>query len=120
MSEERQWGRLWFIRAYLFSYNLNKLKLIDTPSSSAIRWQHENHECKRLLVGIWPICMMKIGQVKERNPNSNDIYDGILALSWTTDANRAVGGDDNSAIAAEYLLDGDVMNGNSDRTSSSV
>jgi hypothetical protein len=112
MSEERQRGRLWFIRAYLISYNLNKL--IDMPSSSAIRWQHENHECK------WPICMMKIGQVKEQNPNSNDIYDGILALSWTTDANRAVGGDDNSAIAAEYLLDGDVMNGNSDRTSSSV
>jgi hypothetical protein len=41
-------------------------------------------------------------------------------LLWSTDANRAVGGDDNGAIAAEYLLDGDVMNGNSDRTSSSV
>jgi hypothetical protein len=38
MSEERQWGRLWFIRAYLISYNLNELKLIDMPSSSAIRW----------------------------------------------------------------------------------
>jgi hypothetical protein len=64
--------------------------------------------------------MMEIGQVKERNPNSNKISDGTLALLWSTDANRAVGGDDNGAIAAEYLLDGDVMNGNSDRTSSSV
>jgi hypothetical protein len=58
------------------------------------------------------------GQVKERNSNSNDISDGILALSWAYD--RAVGGDDTGTIAAEYLLDGDVMNGNSDRTSSSV
>jgi hypothetical protein len=64
--------------------------------------------------------MMEIGQVKERNPNSNKISDGILALLWSTDANRAVGGDDNGAIAAEYLLDGDVMNGSSDRTSSTV
>jgi len=118
MSEERRWGRLWFIRAYLISYNLNELKLIDMPSLSAIRWQHENDECKWLLVGIWPICMMEIRQVKERNPNSNDISDGILALSWAYD--RAVGGDDTGVIAAEYLLDGDVMNGNSDRTSSSV
>jgi hypothetical protein len=35
--------------------------------------------------------MMDIGQVKERNPNSNDISDGMFALSWSTDANRAVG-----------------------------